>query len=110
MLIDYKIIGNRIKTARSEAGMSQEQLAEKLKATPEYCSRFENGKAKLNLERLSQVSVILKAPLENLICGVTVGSEGYLHDEIAEIVKSCSGRQTRAIAEIAQIISKLDEE
>lgn len=109
-MIDYKVIGNRIKTARAETGMSQEQLAEKLNVTPEYCSRFENGKAKLNLERLSQVSVILNVPLENLICGVTVGSEEYLHDEIAEIIKSCSGKQTQAITEIAKIISKLDKE
>ena len=109
-MVDYKVIGNRIKTARAEAGMSQERLAEKLNVTPEYCSRFENGKAKLDLERLSQISVILDVPLEYLICGVTVGSKGYLHDEIAEIVKSYSGRQIQAIAEIAKIISKLDKE
>lgn len=109
-MIDYKMIGIRIKSARTKAGMSQEQLSEQLNVSPEYCSKFENGKAKLNLERLSQISVILNVPLEKLICGVTVDSEEYLHNEIAKIIKSCSGKQTQAIAEIAKIISQLDTE
>ena len=41
MVIDYKIIGQRIKNARKAIGMTQEVLAEKADVTVGYISQIE---------------------------------------------------------------------
>lgn len=38
------IIGNKLKEARENMGMTQQVLAEKLDENPQYISKWENGK------------------------------------------------------------------
>lgn len=106
-MINYKLIGTRIRSARTEKGITQERLAETLGISPEYCSKVETGKAKANLERLSQISVALDIELEFLICGVVHESNSYLSSEIKEALSNCSGVKMDAIIKVIEIISKL---
>ncbi|HTN46262.1 MAG TPA: helix-turn-helix transcriptional regulator [Flavipsychrobacter sp.] len=48
-------LGTMIKDARKEAGMTQDQLAEKLGTQKSYISRLENGKCDLQLSTLYRV-------------------------------------------------------
>ena len=66
MALDYTIIGQRLKKARTDKKMTQENLAEKLDVSIAFLSRIERGNSHINLKRLSQVCEIL---------GV---SEGYI--------------------------------
>ena len=50
MRIDYKLIGNRIKTERKKSGITQEVLAEMLDVTVGYVSQVERGITKISLE------------------------------------------------------------
>ena len=44
MAIDYTVIGERLKKARKEKGMTQEELAEKLDISISQIYRVESGK------------------------------------------------------------------
>ena len=57
-MIDYKIIGKRIQTARVKAGLTQEQLAEKLQISTNYLSKVETGREKPNLEMIDKYAII----------------------------------------------------
>ena len=43
-MIDYELIGSRLKEARKTAGLTQEELADQVFLSTVYLSRIENGK------------------------------------------------------------------
>ena len=51
----YKDIGRRIKIARNELGLTQEQLAEKSGTSKHYISRIENEKSGIELMTLKKI-------------------------------------------------------
>lgn len=106
-MIDYKIVGNRIKQSRIKRGITQESLAEKLGISPEYCSKIECGKSKVNLERLSQISVILDIEIEYLIAGTVYDSNSYLKGDIATAINELKSNKLQAIHGIINIIKDL---
>lgn len=55
---DLKKIGSRIKLARKEKKLTQEQLADLLDVSSFYISKLENGKEKISLARLIELSSI----------------------------------------------------
>ncbi len=87
--------------------MTQENLAEQLNVSPEYCSKIECGKAKVNLERLAELSAILNTDICYLISGTVFQSSSYLNQEIADMLQSCSKEKIDTIVKIIDIISKM---
>ena len=55
MALDYTIIGERIKLARTKKRLTQEKLAEKLEVSVPYLSRVECGDASINLISLFNI-------------------------------------------------------
>lgn len=53
MALDYTIIGERLKKARTDKKMTQENLAEQLDVSIAFLSRVERGNSHINLKRLS---------------------------------------------------------
>ena len=107
ILINYELIGQRIKQSRLKKKITQEKLAEMLNVSKEYCSKIECGKVKINLQRLDQISHILDEKIEFLITGTVIESKEYLKEEVATIINSLSSNKVTALLEIAKIISKL---
>ena len=50
-----KIIGNNLKQARKFKGLTQKEVAEKLKMTQQQYSRFENGVFELNYNQIIEL-------------------------------------------------------
>ena len=105
--IDYKLIGERIKEARKNAGLSQEKLAEMIDVTTVYISRVERG-GQINLKRLSQISIALSVPIERLLNGTTMESKNYLNKEFQELLSQCTKDKQRLIYNIAKIVSGIN--
>lgn len=59
-----KTIGKRIKLARVEAELSQDELAEMLGTTQKALSRWELGKVEIGAITLQRVSIALGKPIE----------------------------------------------
>ena len=57
-------IGERIKQAREEIGLTQLELAARLKCTQSALSNYELGKRKLSLTLLIEVAQILNKPID----------------------------------------------
>lgn len=106
--IDYKLIGERIKEARKERHLSQEELAEILDVTVVYISRVERGATKANLTRLAQISLALDTPLEKIITGTAVRNNIYLRKEFQELLSQCTPEKQKLIYNIAKIVSGIN--
>ncbi len=60
-------IGEKIRQARKHAGLSQEQLAEKLCVSRSAVAKWETGKGMPDIENLKQLPKILGVTLEQLL-------------------------------------------
>ena len=106
MAIDFTIIGNRLKIARKNKGLTQEQLVEKMGVSIAYLSKIETGKIHINLERLSQICNILDVSEGEILNGVSCNSEKYLNSEFNALLKKCTPKQQKLAYKIIQCISE----
>lgn len=108
MAIDYKVIGERLKKARKEKHLTQEELSEKMDISIAFLSRIERGSSHINLKRLSQICNILGITEGEILNGVSSKSTKYLDSEFANLLKNCSAEKQRLIYDIAKVISERD--
>lgn len=106
MAIDYSVIGGRIKKARKENHLTQEQLAEQLDVSIAFLSRIERGSSQINLKRLSQICEILGITEGDILNGTSSKSAKYLDFEFANLLKNCSAEKQRLIYDIAKVIAE----
>lgn len=104
MALDYTIIGERIKLARSKKKLTQENLAEKLEVSVPYLSRVECGDSHINLKRLNQICEILDVTEGEILNGVSTTSPNYLSENFASLLKNCSSEKAKLIYNIAKMI------
>lgn len=52
IIFDYKSFGNVVSFKRKQAGLTQEQLSEKMNISAVYISYIENGNRKISLEMI----------------------------------------------------------
>ena len=106
MEVDFKLIGERMKKARNELGLTQEKLAEELDVTVPLISRVERGYVQVSLQRLGQIAEWLNMSLEELITGVSKTKQNYLGQELQTIIGRCTPDKQKLIYNIAKIIEK----
>jgi len=107
---DYSIIGKRIKKAREQKGMTQEALAEHLDVSNAYISKIERGKTPLNLDRLSELCVVLEETPEYLLSGANSSSQDFLRHEIMDMLEGCSPEKIRLISQVIRPIIQYKED
>ena len=57
---DYKDIIERLKTARIEAGLAQQEVADKLGKPQSYISKIESGERRLDVAEMKKLASIYK--------------------------------------------------
>ncbi|MCI9239287.1 helix-turn-helix transcriptional regulator [Lachnospiraceae bacterium 50-23] len=63
-----KEIGFRVRQARINADLTQEELAEKASVSSSFISRLENGRVLPSIDRLYMLADILDVGLQDLLC------------------------------------------
>ena len=108
MAVDYSIIGSRLRQARINAGLTQQELAEKTNLSIAFISRIERGSSHINLKRLSEFCSILDVSEGYILNGVADSDENYLYNEFNEILKKCSPEKQKLIYKISKMIAEDD--
>lgn len=106
MALDYNIIGERLKKARTENNLTQEKLAEKLDVSIAFLSRIERGSSHISLKRLSQICDILGISEGSILNGSSNNSETYLTTEFDDILKNTTPEKQKLIYKIAKVINE----
>lgn len=104
MYIDYRQIGQHVKAARKSRRLTQERLAEKLDVSVGYVSQIERGITKISLEMLAAVAVALDYDITALLNGVTIESDGYLADEVIDLLKQLTPENRKLVLKIMSCI------
>ena len=95
--IDLPTVGGRIKAKRIEAGMTQEQLAEKLYVKFSMISRYESAKSNLSVDTLKEIAEALGCSAAYLIEGVELELSEE-EKELIKIFKSLNRDEVRKVA------------
>ena len=66
--VDYPLIAKRIKTARKLAGLTQEQLAEKIDISTNAVAKLENNLMTVSLQTLVNIANVLHMDINDLLC------------------------------------------
>ena len=106
MALDYSVIGQRIKKARTDKKLTQEKLAEKLDVSIAFLSRIERGNSHISLKRLNQVCEVLDVTEGSILNGVSDNSKNYLSTEFNELLTNASPEKQKLIYRVAKIISE----
>lgn len=68
-MINFKMIGQRIKNYRVKNNLTQERLAEKLNISVEYMSRVENGNCRVSYSLVEKMSGIFGVDEAEILFG-----------------------------------------
>ncbi|MCF7913998.1 MAG: helix-turn-helix domain-containing protein [Spirochaetaceae bacterium] len=65
--MDAKQLGRNIRKFREEAGLSQQSLADQLNISFQQLQKYEYGQSRITVERMIDISRILKVPIAQLL-------------------------------------------
>ena len=95
--MDQKAIGKRIKSAREEKGLTQEQLAEQVNLSPMHISVIERGNKLPRLETLINIANVLDVSADILLQDV-VNNQIKLHtSEASNLIAQLSREDQRRV-------------
>ena len=106
MALDYTIIGERLKKARTDKNLTQEKLAEKLDVSIAFLSRIERGNSHISLKRLSEVCDILGVTEGYILNGASNTSTNYLNSEFSEILNHTTPAKQKLLYKIAKVLNE----
>ncbi len=89
MLIDYKLLGQRLAKCRKEKRVTQEQMAEYLDVSTAFISKIECGRTQINLERLIQICHFLETDPAYILQGTDSASPVYMNGELSQLLSQC---------------------
>jgi transcriptional regulator with XRE-family HTH domain len=64
---EYKDIIDRLKTARIEAGLAQQEVADKLGKPQSYVSKIESGERRLDVLEIKRFAIVYKKDINFVI-------------------------------------------
>lgn len=114
MLVSYRTIGLNIREARKEAGLTQEQIAEKLKMSQLHFGRLERGERPASLEQIAQIALTLDVSLASLLNGCVIeenfvappdDSAQALGKAIAKLASGCTTKARRLMFSLCQTVA-----
>ena len=96
--LDYKAIGQRIKTRRKQLNMTQKQLAELLNLSEGSISRYEHGKVEdATMNKLKDFATHLHVDTTWL---VGINEESEFETRVKAIIKKCEGLPSDVLIKI----------
>lgn len=99
--LDYKKIGQRIKTARLEKHLTQAELGEMVGCSNNHMSHVEVGQTKVSLPMLAKISYVLEKELQFFVLGTPyAGKAAIVDQEIAEKLKRCDAATLVSVSNI----------
>lgn len=108
MDINYKKFGTRVKIAREQKGLTQEQLAEKIDMTNNYISNIERNRSIPSISTLVRICNSLDVTPDYLLLDSIYESKEYIIDEIAKKLKYCNPKNLRLISGFISLL--IDEQ
>ena len=93
--------GDKLKEARKEAGLSQEQLAEKMSVSRSAVAKWENNKGMPDIENLKSMALLLNKSIDYLLNDESTMDFSEIKEQIAldefEITGKCRSKEDAVV-------------
>ena len=106
-MIDYKLIGKRLKGNREKTGLTQEKVAEISNITVVYLSKIENGKVHPTLETLSNICAVIDCELGDVLLDTAPESKNYQSEQVLQLFHECAPEVKPIAIELLKSLTKL---
>lgn len=100
-MLDYKLIGKRIKQARESEKLSQMDMAGMIDVSITHISLVENGKKKVSLDMIARIADALEVTIDELVGGSKNVADSEYLTQIGMQLDGCSDYEKRIICEMA---------
>lgn len=102
MELDYRALGERIRTIRKSRKLSQNQLAEKVGIEPSNISHIERAASKVGLSTLVGIANSLGVSVDDLLCDSIACEREAFENQIVELTKDCSPKELRMLTDLVR--------
>lgn len=106
-MVDYKLIGTRLKGQRESAKLTQEALAEAAEITPIYLSKIENGHVRPTLDTLGALCSALGCDLASLLTDTLPDSQQYQTERVVQVFHACAPEVKPIALSLLEQLSRL---
>lgn len=106
-MVDYQLIGSRLKSERESKQLTQETVAELSNITTVYLSKIENGKVHPTLNALSSICSVLECDLGTILLNSSPESKEYQNEHVLQLFHACSPAVKPIALELLEALSKL---
>lgn len=100
--ISYIDIGKRIRSARKQQGMTQEELAEQTNLSVAHISHIETANTKLSLPALIRIANALNVTSDSLLCDNIKNISTTANSHISTLICDCNEHELRIITDIVE--------
>ena len=104
--MDYKQLEARIKATRLAAGLTQEQLAERINLSSGHCAHVERGTTKVSLSALVNMANALNTTPDKLLVDNNYHATPLLLKEVQEVFEGCDSDEIYVMLQAATSIKK----
>lgn len=104
--LNYTELGKRIKKHRTQAHITQEQLADIIDVATSNISHIERSTTKVSLPTLVKIANVLNVSLDQLVCDSLPISDIYLEKDIASMLEDCTSTERKIIKDIILVTKK----
>lgn len=98
-MVDYVAMGKRIRRFREKYGWTQTDLAAKISMSNTTISHIECGQGKHEFDTYIKIANALNVSMDMLLCDNLVAAAPIYHQEMSELLTSCSTAELRFICE-----------
>ena len=102
--MNYVLLGQRIRTARLAAGLSQEQLGEIVGLTSQHISHTEVASTKISLPALVKIANALHTSVDKLLSDSIYESKSHLMEDVQRVFADCDPDEIYVMLETANAV------
>lgn len=88
-VINYKLMGERIRRQRELLGYTREQLAEKLDVSTKFCSDIELGVKGVSIQTLAKLTDLLHISADYILFGECIQGNSTEQEMLALLSQKC---------------------
>ena len=100
-MMNFILIGRRVKEIRLQRKISQAVLAERLDISVTYISHIETAKKRASLVTLVKIANVFGVTVDQLLNGNQKNDPAEYRTELVQLVEDCTSYEKRIIYEIA---------
>jgi len=111
IVMDYIMLGSRIRQYRTRAGLTQEYIAEKANLSPVFVSLIESASRKPSMETVVKIANVLGTTVDALLQDSLNNNDNIRASELAALLSGRSDKEINLVIDnVSFLLSRLEKD